>query len=342
MSEENKPKIDLKARLGKKNLSSPAASALSAPSAASAPLGVPSVVSAPFAPTPAQAQAEPVMARPAAIRVEMDDEVLAVQKRGRGKVLVGAAVGVALGIALGFGGGSMLTARQGQEAAKQGAKSLAVTVKTATAEAVKLDAVIDEILKAVSEQKDPSELASKLGALNVGFTGGELEGKGLGRFNAQTTTALFQLVSQADTANAMKERLQALLSGPQMKRILELRDNPQASAAVVVDASPGGPLAKLVRLAKPFPLTGDETWPASLKFAVGQQMAEGPRYTKGAPDRSIVPLDPSTEAALCGDPAMALQASITALRGVLKGGASGGGLIDNGTKLTAELTKIGG
>src|SRR5262245_21001016 len=107
MAEEKKPKIDLKARLGKKSVTGPSGDSGSIPP----PVGIPKPAGIPAPPfgssatksRPApridasdpyaaiEAQAAPVRAEPAAIKIEMSDEVRQAQARGRTKVLILAA-----------------------------------------------------------------------------------------------------------------------------------------------------------------------------------------------------------------------------------------------------------
>src|SRR5690349_9691357 len=128
---DNKPKIDLKARLGKKTAGTPATASVPppmAPQTASTmprpqavpgprPSGMPAprtspsgVPIPPFQPTPSQAprmdpnnpygsiprQSAPIQARPTEIRVDME-EVRAAQRSGRGKVMVLALVTAVVG-----------------------------------------------------------------------------------------------------------------------------------------------------------------------------------------------------------------------------------------------------
>ena len=131
MSEDKKPKIDLKARLGKKTVSSPAAGpggSIPPPAGIPKPSGVgsaiPSAMPSGIPAPPFQSQtatarpapivdatnpygamqpaAAPVLAQPAAIRIELSDDVVAAQKGGRTKVLVLALVTAFIGGFVGF------------------------------------------------------------------------------------------------------------------------------------------------------------------------------------------------------------------------------------------------
>ena len=120
MSEDKKPKIDLKARLGKKTVSAPATGpggSIPPPAGIPRPSGVgipappfqsPSGTSRP-APTVdasnpygAMEPAAAPRAEPTAIRIEMSDDVMRAQKGGRVKVLVLAIITAGIGGFIGF------------------------------------------------------------------------------------------------------------------------------------------------------------------------------------------------------------------------------------------------
>src|SRR3954471_7707924 len=108
MSEDKKPKIDLKARLGKKTVSAPAAGpggSIPPPAGIPKPSGIGSGIPAPpfqsaaqtSRPAPmvdasnpygAMAPAQAPRVEPTSIRIDMSDDVMRAQKGGRTKVLV--------------------------------------------------------------------------------------------------------------------------------------------------------------------------------------------------------------------------------------------------------------
>src|SRR5688572_29952285 len=165
MADQNKPKIDLKARLGRKTVgeagpsippplatgaSIPAPPFSSTPPAAQRPQGqsVPGYPGhtgqggfgqsyPPAGFTPSTAPQAPVMAAPAAIKIEMGEEVIAAQKKGRSKVMMIAAGTAVVGMIIGYaiGGGSERRTRQ--NIALQGAELLSEEVDKANAETEK-------------------------------------------------------------------------------------------------------------------------------------------------------------------------------------------------------------
>ena len=149
MAEDNKPKIDLKARLGKKTVSAP----VPGPGASiPPPTGIPrpsvGVPAPPFqqsvspsrpAPAPVQVDASnpygaiaPAMAprmEPAAIRIDMSDDVMRAQKGGRTKILVLAIITALIGGFVGFTLGGASERGKGTDAAIEGAKELVKDVE---------------------------------------------------------------------------------------------------------------------------------------------------------------------------------------------------------------------
>ena len=248
MADQKKPKIDLKARLGKKSAAaSPApGSGPASPGGAPPMAGPPGVgPSSPFgSPAPVQQMAP---AAPAAIRIEMDDEVVATRKRGVKRLLLAAAVACVAGVVLGTFMGSSMAARDSIEISLNGAQSLLKEVNASNAELAKLEGLVDDVRKALDPKNvDGSEaklaaIASQLGEVHVSFTAASLAGKGIGRFKQGTLGALFAYATSAEEANALKERLQRRLSGTGVKAYLAQRKDPKFNLTVSVHGTPNGP-----------------------------------------------------------------------------------------------------
>ena len=150
MSEDKKPKIDLKARLGKKTVSAPATGpggSIPPPAGIPKPSGV-GIPAPPFQQTHTSRPAPMVdasnpygamqpsvapRAEPATIRIEMGDDVMRAQKGGKTKVLVLAIVTAAIGGFMGFAIGGGAERGKGQDAALQGAQELTKDVTAANA-----------------------------------------------------------------------------------------------------------------------------------------------------------------------------------------------------------------
>src|SRR5450432_4490536 len=165
---DNKPKIDLKSRLGKKTVSSPAAGSIPPPAGIPKPaIGVPNpsrVPAPPFASAPQAAaaprvdvsnpygamepQAAPIRVAPHAITVEMSDEFVAAQKSGRTKVVVLCLVTAGIGGFLGFAGGGISERNKAADAAVSGAAELTKKVEESSNKATELA----DVLKSAKEK----------------------------------------------------------------------------------------------------------------------------------------------------------------------------------------------
>src|SRR6185503_8387752 len=156
---DNKPKIDLKARLGKKTVSTPGGSI-------PPPVGIPKPGGIPAPPfggggsmraaqghsanpyTALPAEAAPIRAEPKAIKVEMSEEVVQAQKRGRSRIIILAGVTALIGGFMGFASGSANERSKQDKTALSAAERLAKDVEAATAEIEKLA----DVLKAAKEK----------------------------------------------------------------------------------------------------------------------------------------------------------------------------------------------
>ncbi len=395
---EQKPKIDLKARLGKKTVSSPAAGGssipppmagghsaapgLSGPAVAPQP-GVPGMArpqmpqmqrpSAPpqitpsGIPVPPFAQpsrpaaapsnlygSAPVQAAPPpkqqAIRIEMGEEVVEAQRRGRKKVAVLAVITFAIGGFVGFAAGGGAERAKGAEAAVVGASDLAKEVSAANAEVQKLADTLKAAKEKLSKSQFPEEEVNKLGAINIPFGGKNLAGKGIGRFKPELITMLIEYANHSTEANDQKEKLQNVLSGAK-KGILELlaqQSKPQVRWSVLLGNGPGGPWASMISV--PTPFAEKEKWPEELKVGAGKQAATFKRYASGNPINNdapfFVPVEPASQSGVCpSDTIFKLRRELNDLETVLRGDNTPGdertGLIDSGQKLTEKLKQIG-
>ena len=95
---------------------------------------------------------------------------------------------------------------------------------------------------------------------------------------------------------------------------------------------------------EPFSVRKDGVkWPSDIKVQAGQQTADFTRYTKGDPNRRVIPIDPQSEVALCPNPsATALKSALAGLGRLLKGSDGGSaGMIASGARLADDLKKIG-
>ncbi len=240
MAEDKKPKIDLKARLGKSAAGAatpppgapPGAIPVPAPSAGvPAPSGVglpaPVVVAAPIAGSPiapppgfvkpvdpaiaAAAAAAAAAARapeppPQPQRIEVDEATVHEAAKGglRKGVMIGAVIAVILG-AIGYVAGMSGEASAGRKKAQSDARSLAGDVKKSKETLEKIAKKLDEGRKAlVTEKKFPDKLAGELGGMNVDFDGGKLAGVRFSGFSADTSSGLIEFITAVQSLNDRK------------------------------------------------------------------------------------------------------------------------------------------
>jgi hypothetical protein len=367
MAEEDKkkPKIDLKARLGKKTISSGAGASIPPPvgmqpgsipappfgSRPSAPRVDPSdpyaAVAAVEAPRPAPAQA---------IRIEMSEEVVAEQKKRRGKVIAIAVATAFIGGVIGyaFGGGAERGRRH--ETALQGAAMLADEVDKANAEIEKLSEVLKKAKLKLGEGKYPEEEINELGGIDIPFDGNNLAGKGTGLMGNEVNRLLVKFAGDATAANEQKDTLKRVLTGRRkaVEELLAQKDAPKVNWAVYVANGPHGPMAGMQRVPTPFLVKSDKgeggkpySWPEEFELKDGDKTVKMKRYTKGEPGNELIPVDPTTESAVCpSDTLMQIAREIGNLETTLKGDKSDPtnekqGLIDTGTALVERLKSIG-
>jgi hypothetical protein len=373
MAEDNKPKIDLKARLGKKTVSAPVpgpGASIPPPTGIPRPsVGVPAPPfqqsTAPSRPAPApmvdasnpygaMSPALAPVAAPATIRFEMSDDVMRAQKGGKTKVLMLAIVTAAIGGFVGFTVGGAAERGKGTDAAIEGAKELVKDVDGANAKIAELADVLKSAREKLGKAQFPDDEVTKLGALNIPFAGTNLAGKGIGRFKGDVLTMLVDFASSASEANLSKGELQRLLSGQKagVTEFLEGQTKPKVRWSVIVGGSPLGPIASMQPVPQPFFLTTDAkdySWPASFEVPgeKGKKQAIK-RYLKGeaaSEDPTFIPVDPSSQASVCpADVLVRLRGKLSDLEEVLRGNPTPGeektGLLEAGQALAKKLKQI--
>jgi len=240
---DNKPKIDLKARLGKKtgtpatasvpppmapqtasNLPRPQAVPGPRPSGMPAPRTSPSGVPIPpFQQAPSQApradptnpygsmprQSVPIQARPTEIRVDMD-EVRAAQRSGRGKVMVLALVTAVVGGVVGFAFGGGAERDKGAKAAIEGAQDLVKEIEASNKQIQDLSETVKSAqTKLLGKGTYPQEEVTKLGAINIPFRTASLADKSIGRFKREILSMLIDYTTSATTLDPYRFQSQA-------------------------------------------------------------------------------------------------------------------------------------
>lgn len=379
MADDRKPKIDLKARLGKKTVagvggSVPPPVGIPKPGVPSAlpssvippPFG--SSVSGPSAPrvdasdpyASIAAHEAPARAEPQAIKIELSDEVLHAQKKGRSRIMVLAAVTAVVGGVLGFALGSGFERGKRQDTALEGANLLAKDVDDANAQIEQLADVLKSAKQKLSESKYPEEEVSKLGGINIPFDGTNLTNRGIGLFKPQLVNMLIQFSSGTSDANDQKDKLQRVLNGSKagILDFLAQSTKPKVRWSLFVDNGPYGPWATMQMLPEPFFVKEEKSkdgkpysWPGKFEFKDGGKTVSLERYTKGEPmsgdDPKIIPVDPTSQGAVCPSGVLIqLRQEVGKLEDVLRGdntpGAERTGLLETGQRLLEQLKQIGG
>lgn len=284
---DNKPKIDLKARLGKKTMSTPGASVpppmaaqpggggLPRPQPASmqpmrsSPSGVPAPPFTPSGapkPNPSVApyasipqQSAPIQAaRPTEIRVDMD-EVRAAQRSGRGKVMVLALVAAFVGGFIGFAFGGGAERGKGAQAAITGAQELVKEVEDSNKQITDLaDTIKSAQTKLLSKGTYPQEEVTKLGAINIPFRTASLADRSIGRFKREILSMLIDYSASVEQMNDQKESLQRFLGSQTLKDLIEEQKKPKVRWYATVSNGPSGPWVNLDKLDTPFFAASDE------------------------------------------------------------------------------------
>ncbi|MBN1609878.1 MAG: hypothetical protein JW940_24820 [Polyangiaceae bacterium] len=363
MADERKSKIDLKSRLRKQTVSSPIGSSIPPPVVGA---GIPAP---PFGSRPKVDASNPYSAveasvappKPQAIRVEMSQEVVDAQKKGRSKVIAGAFAAALVGSVMGFAVGGGCERDRTAKLALTGAHDLAKEVEEATAQAEQLADTLRSAGSTLSDGKFPEEEVRKLGGLRIPFEGANLANKGMGRFSGQLVTMLIDFTAKSEAANDQKDRVQRLLGGSRkaIEELLSQAKNPKIRWSVFVGYGPSGPWASMQPLPEPFLVKSDEkkdgkaySWPAEFTIKDAGKDVKLNRYTKGNPIASppeLIPVDPESQALVCPvDTMMKLAREVQALQTVLRGqkAAQPGeeeqtGLIDAGTALVEKLKQVG-
>lgn len=378
---DNKPKIDLKARLGKKTVSAPVTSSVPPPAGLqrpgvapqqpvrpSAPAGRPpigaggSVPAPPFAAQPSRApridptdpyssvsaSSAPVVAqRPREIRVDME-EVRAANKGRRGRVLFLSLVTAGVGGFLGFTLGGGVERGKAAQAAVIGSKELLKEVEESN---VQIQALADTLkaarTKLLGKGTYPQEEVTKLGAINIPFKPMSLLDKGIGRFKRDTMVQLIDYATGVEAANDQKESLQRILGSGSLKAMIEEQKKPKVRWMATVNGGPGGPWINLDRLPEANAFLAGEKWPEALEIKEGEKTTKFKRYTSGDPAGSEPPFIPvSPESQGPSDVVGSLISQLLKMDEVLRGNKEDPtnektGLLERGQKLADSLKRIG-
>lgn len=349
MADEKKPKIDLKARLGRTGLGGQSlgpGAAVPPPPASSvpAPVGVPVPVpppgvpmappSSPFEsapPAPAIDPSNPLSAvaapyRPQAPvpaqpqRIEVDD--MAVGQASKAALKKGVAMGGVLALflgAIGFVLGSSVEQSSGRAKAVKDARELEEAVTQAKAVMTTMAQKMEDGTTQLKKKAFPDGLARDLGGINVPFDGTVLAGR---RFSGFTNASTMQLVEFITAVQALNDR-----KGIVIRRLTELEKPIKeqfagaASGKTVIshvvafskkDES-GNMFATLASLKSPVTVTPPKVeLPGEFTFVAAGQTMSAPKYAGGdlSAKASAIYVTPGSFSAACPNENAGAQAQL--------------------------------
>jgi hypothetical protein len=374
MAEEKKPKIDLKARLGKKTVSAPSGPSIPPPVGLHRPVPAPPFAqpSGPSRPkvdasnpyASISADQAPTRAEPQAIKVELSEEVVAAQRKGKLRYVALAVIGAAVGGVIGFAAGSGSERGKQADAAVSGAEDLVGEVEAANTTIEELAEVLKNAREKLASNKYPADEVQKLGGIDIPFAGANLTDKGIGRFKKDVVNLLIEFAGGSKEANDGKDKVRNVLAGAKapIEDFLAQQTKPKVRWSVYFETGPSGPWVSMQALPTPFLVkeekkdpkdTKQYKWPADFKIKQGEKEFTLKRYESGDPTKAksgepfIIPVNPETQATVCpSDVATKLQREISALEAILRGDKSDptdekAGLIDTGKALVDKLKGIG-
>ncbi|HEY1957402.1 MAG TPA: hypothetical protein VGH28_17405 [Polyangiaceae bacterium] len=348
MAEEKKPKIDLKARLGKgaaaptptpppvgsAPVSAPVSASSAPPVGASGPglpvppgvpIGRPAIdpnnpLAAVVAPRP---MSIPVSAPAQAQRIEVDD--MAVQQaasRARKTGLVVALIALVVGVGLGTVVGSARKESADRDASKKDAADLSKNVTAAKSKLQDLAAKVEDGAKTLQGGKEfPKDLANQLGGINIDFDGSQLALRHFSAFPTETSGALSTFITEVSMLNEQKTAVKNLLTKlekPISAQIAAAASGQHSIQYVVLLGGPNGKdqagnyVASLGLLNPPVSFSGETpNIPNDLKASViGHNIGVG-KYKGGKLDEpSAMYVDPRSYDAVCPSETRGLVAQL--------------------------------
>jgi len=359
MSEQqNKPKIDLRARLGKKTVGT-AGPSIPPPMATGASIPAPPFVAKSIPPQAVLEPERPRFIEPQAIKIEMSDEMVEAQKKGKSKIITLAVVAAVVGAGIGFALGSGVEKGKKHTIALQGAELLGKDVDKANAEIDKIDELLKKIKLRLSDGEFPEAEINSLSEVSVPFDTSYLLGKGTNLMSAKVNDMLLSFSSQAVEANELKDTVQSKLNSLRKDFDQSVKDSksPRFYWSIYVANGPHGPMASMQKFTEPFAVSDKEAkdykWPEEVEVPEGDKKVKLKLYKDGNPINSsplLIPVDPASPGtSMLNDFTVKyyeLRQEIDDLEKTLKGDRSDPtnektGLVDLGRGLIDELKQIG-
>jgi hypothetical protein len=375
-----KPKIDLKARLGKAQVGGgvPVPVAPTGRSFSSVPPpaigsggqggfggapGVPvgGVPMPPFGGGPttdafgARVAAGPGRAAPSTIKIELDEATMRAAQRGGKRAAILAFITAIGGLGLGYAWGGRHADSKGAQVALQGAQDLIVDIDKSQGKIKDLAGKIGAAVKDMKDKKYPEAFANDLGGLSIPFGAEKLAGRNIGRFDPRTLSMLFNYTNDVEALNDRKDALKNLFSAqkPAIQAALGAANNPKVGWSVFVQRSPAhGPVAVLAAINPADSFGYKDSWPGKFKISNGRELVDTDRYNGGdviSSEKKIsaIPLDPdSVSNSFPSDVLARITSELAKTEAILTGTGTPGddnetGVLQKGDDLLKALRKIG-
>lgn len=372
--DKKKPKIDLKARLGKTNLGTqsvplPVPGSGSQPPASSTPMprnqGIaPPPGISPGIPVPPFAQQKQASVPPPpkptvvqqTIKVEVGEEIIKERAQAKKRMYIAAAGTAVLGMVMGYWiGGAASRSERGKQVVES-AKGLLTDIKAANEKMKELDTLLTEAAEKLGKKEYPSELAGQLGGIVIPFEADKIDGARIGGLNRPTLKRLLGYTSAVQDLNKKKESLKNILEAakPKVEKGWKEEKDPVFGFSVMIKSDQKGILAELVPNKEPFAV--GTAWPESFTVLKPERSQQGVkmvdkkanRYTKGELSSGTdiaIPVDPDSTVALSDRAVMqGLSKAFREMREELEGiehpTEPVPGLIKDGDALVTEIQKI--
>jgi hypothetical protein len=374
-----KPKIDLKARLGKAQVgggvpapaapvvpgmgrsfnSAPPPQTASSPPHAAAGVPMPPFGAAAGPTTDAfGARVAPSLTRaqaPATVKIELDEETVRAARRGGKRAGIFATITGGVGIVLGWAWGNQSANAKVTQGALAGAQDLIGDIDKSQAKIKELNEKITAAVNDLKNKKYPESFANDLGGLSIPFGPDKLAGRNIGRFDPRTLQMLFDYTGDVESLNDRKDALKNLFSAQKVaiQAGIGAATAPKVNWSVFIQKNPAhGPVAILAPIGDAF--SYKDAWPAKFKITNGSASTDAERYSTGDvmtanPDKKIVavPLEPdSVNSSFPSDVLPRLIAELSKTNTVLQGNGQPGddnenGIVKKGDTLLVALRKIG-
>jgi len=371
-----KPKIDLKARLGKTIQAGGSAIPLPVPGSQPPPgdggaptppppraAGIapppglsPGIPIPPFAQTKATSVAPPKpTAAQQTIKVEVGEEIHQERKAAAKRAALYASIAAVVGIVIGWAVGGAQARNTRSKAAVAGAGALEKDVKAANDAMKELSSKLTEGAEKLGRKEFPTELDGALTAV-IPFDTFKLDGKHVGDLPADLQKMVFSYTLEVEKLNDTRQSLKNLLgiAKPIVEKVWKQEKDPVISYSVTFRGSNNGMLAELVQNKEPFP--ANKEFPGKYVFLKAERSQQGvkmvdktgARWTRGdltGNDPVLIPVDSATTGALTGEEAVGkLATALRNSREILEGSGQGTtaeklGLIKDAEVLVDKLHK---